>query len=411
MKKYRFLIVACCAAILFPGCGKDDTPQIPVVKTDNPTIGEVSYKGGEVDLNFAVSKGVRPYVDVAGEWAQVLSSDAGSARLAVRANQGAARTTTVTVSYYDAEPLVFTLSQAAKPPLSERLVVTAEDVTHKQLKVVCRNVEGPELWYYFIVMQKPFYLEKVAPDPAGWVAGNVKEKYDSWKFFFDYELVTSSFEEYYLLTNAEKDEMVFSGEAVKFDTDYVIVAYELDPQARFGTEISTCETRTKPLPAVEMLDLTFGFNLVMSGDANKPYRMTLTPSIKDVRHFSYVALEEEYKAMLAAFGGDIDKLAEEFRKQFLESDVLWKYINLGVYQNTFGGIEDTDGDGKVSLVALACGMDDYNRINSKAQASAPFVLDAARVQGAAGYLPSGVSRAPQRSTMLEKRPYKVAGDR
>ena len=68
-------------------------------------------------------------------------------------------------------------------------------------------------------------------------------------------------------------------------------------------------------------------------------------------------------ALAALGGGDVDKMTEEVYKQLDELGELYKYRYYGQYYQTWSF--PIGNDGTVSLRAIACGLDSYDRINSK----------------------------------------------
>ena len=99
-------------------------------------------------------------------------------------------------------------------------------------------------------------------------------------------------------------------------------------------------------------------------DPRYPFRIDITPSIEDCYFFYYIATEEDYQKALASLGGgDLDKMTEEIYKQLGEIGELYKYRYYGQYYQTWSF--PADSDGKVSLRAIACGLDPYDRINSR----------------------------------------------
>lgn len=343
---------------------------IPDISTEMEQQLTAPCEGKSFTITYSITTEDRPYVDSNADWARVVSSDSTTAKITVEPNEGEARTAEICISYGDADPLIFVISQEAKPPFSERLKITVEPECDS-FKVILENHEGEELWYYYMAVTKAYYDEHIAADPSAWVIENARQKYDAWlNYYMTWGGTPQSFAEYYLLTNASREESTFQqfndGSEVTSDTEYVALAYDLDPEGNCNGNYSICIFKTKPLPPVETIDVTFDLEISYrpEEDQRYPFRIDINPSIEDCYFFYYIATEEDYQKALASLGGgDLDKMTEEIYKQLAEMGELYKYRYYGQYYQTWSF--PTDSDGKVSLRAIACGLDSYDRINSK----------------------------------------------
>lgn len=338
--------------------------------TSRPRI-DRAFRGGEsFTITYSITTKDRPYVDSNADWARVVSSDNTTAKITIEPNEGEARTAEIRISYGNADPLIFVFSQEAKPAFSELLKISVEPDCNS-FKVILENLEGEELWYYYMAVTKAYYDEHIAADPSAWVIENARQKYDAWlNYYMTWGGTPQSFAEYYLLTNASKEENTFQqfndGSEVTPDTEYVALAYDLDPEGNCNGNYSICIFRTNPLPPVETIDVSFDLEISYrpEEDPRYPFRIDITPSIEDCYFFYYIATEEDYQKALASLGGgDLDKMTEEIYKQLGEIGELYKYRYYGQYYQTWSF--PADSDGKVSLRAIACGLDPYDRINSR----------------------------------------------
>lgn len=359
-------------AYLTSGCSNDyeEYTVIPVLSTEMEQQLIAPCEGKSFIITYSITTENRPYVDSNADWARVVSSDSTTAKITVEPNEGETRTAEISISYGDADPLIFIISQEAKPLFSERLKITVEPECDS-FKVILENHEGEELWYYYMAVTKAYYDEHIAADPSAWVIENARQKYDAWlNYYMTWGGTPQSFAEYYLLTNASREESTFQqfndGSEVTSDTEYVALAYDLDPEGNCNGNYSICIFRTKPLPPVETIDVTFDLEISYrpEEDQRYPFRIDINPSIEGCYFFYYIATEEDYQKALASLGGgDLDKMTEEIYKQLGEMGELYKYRYYGQYYQTWSF--PTDSDGKVSLRAIACGLDSYDRINSK----------------------------------------------
>lgn len=358
-------------AYLTTGCNDDEEyPAIPALSTEMEQQLTVPYKGKSFTITYSITTEDRPYVDSNADWARVVSSDNTTAKITIEPNEGEARTAEIRISYGEAEPLIFVISQEALPPFSERLKISVEPDCDS-FKVILENLEGEELWYYYMAVTKAYYDEHIAADPSAWVIGNAQQKYDAWlNYYMTWGGTPQSFADYYLLTNASKEENTFQqfndGSEVMPDTEYVALAYDLDPEGNCNGNYSICIFRTNPLPPVETIDVSFDLKISYrpEEDQRYPFRIDISPSIEDCYFFYYIATEADYQKALASLGGgDLDKMTEEIYKQLGEMGELYKYRYYGQYYQTWSF--PTDSDGKVSLRAIACGLDSYDRINSR----------------------------------------------
>lgn len=357
---------------LATSCSNDyeEYTVIPDISTEMERQLTAPCEGKSFTITYSITTEDRPYVDSNADWARVVSSDSTTAKITVEPNEGEARTAEICISYGDADPLIFVISQEAKPPFSERLKITVESECDS-FKVILENHEGEELWYYYMAVTKAYYDEHIATDPSAWVIENARQKYDAWlNYYMTWGGTPQSFAEYYLLTNASREESTFQqfndGSEVTSDTEYVALAYDLDPEGNCNGNYSICIFKTKPLPPVETIDVTFDLEISYrpEEDQRYPFRIDINPSIEDCYFFYYIATEEDYQKALASLGGgDLDKMTEEIYKQLGEMGELYKYRYYGQYYQTWSF--PTDSDGKVSLRAIACGLDSYDRINSK----------------------------------------------
>lgn len=380
MKKHLFLFTLLFGTICsVSSCSNDDDqPAAPVISTEQEQQLPVPFTGGDYTITYAVSTAVRPYVDSDSDWARIVSSNATTTHITVDAHEGEARTAKIVVSYDDAQPLIFTVSQAGKPAFNERLKVTAEPECDS-FKIIVENLEGKDLWYYYMALTKEYYDEHIAADPSAWVIENARQKYNAWhNYFMTWGGTVTSFVNYYALTNDAKNETVFEqfndGSRVRPDTEYVAIAYDLDPDGNCKGNYSTCVFRTKELPPVETVDVTFDLQISYNPqDTRYPFRIDVTPSIADCYFFYYIAPEADYQQALAALGGgDPDKMTAEIYKQLDELGELYKYRYSGQYYQTWNF--PAGSDGKVSLRAIACGLDPYDRINSKVTVSERYTF-------------------------------------
>ena len=374
MKKYLFIFTLLFGlACMTTGCNNSDEEEQPVIPNLSTQMNRqltASYEGENYTITYAITTDDRPYVDSNADWVRIVSSDNTKARITVEPNEGETRTAEVRISYGNAEPLVFTITQEAMPPFSERLKVSVEPDC-ESFTVTVENLEGEDLWYYYMAVTKAYYDEFIAPDPAAWVIENARQKYDAWlNYYMTWGGTPQSFAEYYLLTNASKEENTFQqfndGSEVTPDTEYVALAYDLDPEGNCNGNYSICIFRTNPLPPVETIDVSFDLEISYrpEEDPRYPFRIDITPSIEDCYFFYYIATEEDYQKALASLGGgDLDKMTEEIYKQLGEIGELYKYRYYGQYYQTWSF--PADSDGKVSLRAIACGLDPYDRINSR----------------------------------------------
>lgn len=358
-------------AYLTTGCNDDEEyPAIPALSTEMEQQLTVPYKGKSFTITYSITTEDRPYVDSNADWARVVSSDNTTAKITIEPNEGEARTAEIRISYGEAEPLIFVISQEALPPFSERLKISVEPDCDS-FKVILENLEGEELWYYYMAVTKAYYDEHIAADPSAWVIENAQQKYDAWlNYYMTWGGTPQSFADYYLLTNASKEENTFQqfndGSEVMPDTEYVALAYDLDPKGNCNGNYSICIFRTNPLPPVETIDVSFDLKISYrpEEDQRYPFRIDISPSIEDCYFFYYIATEADYQKALASLGGgDLDKMTEEIYKQLGEMGELYKYRYYGQYYQTWSF--PTDSDGKVSLRAIACGLDSYDRINSR----------------------------------------------
>ncbi len=358
-------------AYLTTGCNDDEEyPAIPALSTEMEQQLTVPYKGKSFTITYSITTEDRPYVDSNADWARVVSSDNTTAKITIEPNEGEARTAEIRISYGEAEPLIFVISQEALPPFSERLKISVEPDCDS-FKVILENLEGEELWYYYMAVTKAYYDEHIAADPSAWVIENAQQKYDAWlNYYMTWGGTPQSFADYYLLTNASKEENTFQqfndGSEVMPDTEYVALAYDLDPEGNCNGNYSICIFRTNPLPPVETIDVSFDLKISYrpEEDQRYPFRIDISPSIEDCYFFYYIATEADYQKALASLGGgDLDKMTEEIYKQLGEMGELYKYRYYGQYYQTWSF--PTDSDGKVSLRAIACGLDSYDRINSR----------------------------------------------
>lgn len=356
---------------LTTGCNDDEEyPAIPALSTEMEQQLTVPYKGKSFTITYSITTEDRPYVDSNADWARVVSSDNTTAKITIEPNEGEARTAEIRISYGEAEPLIFVISQEALPPFSERLKISVEPDCDS-FKVILENLEGEELWYYYMAVTKAYYDEHIAADPSAWVIENAQQKYDAWlNYYMTWGGTPQSFADYYLLTNASKEENTFQqfndGSEVMPDTEYVALAYDLDPEGNCNGNYSICIFRTNPLPPVETIDVSFDLKISYrpEEDQRYPFRIDISPSIEDCYFFYYIATEADYQKALASLGGgDLDKMTEEIYKQLGEMGELYKYRYYGQYYQTWSF--PTDSDGKVSLRAIACGLDSYDRINSR----------------------------------------------
>lgn len=357
---------------LATSCSNDyeEYTVIPDISTEMEQQLTAPCEGKSFTITYSITTEDRPYVDSNADWARVVSSDSTTAKITVEPNEGEARTAEICISYGDADPLIFVISQEAKPPFSERLKITVEPECDS-FKVILENHEGEELWYYYMAVTKAYYDEHIAADPSAWVIENARQKYDAWlNYYMTWGGTPQSFAEYYLLTNASREESTFQqfndGSEVTSDTEYVALAYDLDPEGNCNGNYSICIFKTKPLSPVETIDVTFDLEISYrpEEDQRYPFRIDINPSIEDCYFFYYIATEEDYQKALASLGGgDLDKMTEEIYKQLGEMGELYKYRYYGQYYQTWSF--PTDSDGKVSLRAIACGLDSYDRINSK----------------------------------------------
>lgn len=373
MKKYLFIFTLLFGlACMTTGCNNDDEeqPVIPGLSTEMEQQLTAPFEGKSFTITYAITTEDRPYVDSNADWARVVSSDNTTAKITIEPNEGEARTAEIRISYGEADPLIFVISQEAKPAFSERLKVSVEPDCDS-FKVIVENLEGEELWYYYMAVTKAYYDEHIAADPSAWVIENARQKYDTWlNYYMTWGGTPQSFADYYLLTNASKEENIFQqfndGSEVTPDTEYVALAYDLDPEGNCSGNYSICIFRTNPLPPVETINVTF--DLVISyrpeEDSRYPFRIDITPSVKNCYFFYYIATEADFQMALAALGGgDVDKMTEEVYKQLDELGELYKYRYYGQYYQTWSF--PIGNDGTVSLRAIACGLDSYDRINSK----------------------------------------------
>ena len=359
-------------ACLTTGCNNDDEeqPVIPGLSTEMEQQLTAPFEGKSFTITYAITTEDRPYVDSNADWARVVSSDNTTAKITIEPNEGEARTAEIRISYGEADPLIFVISQEAKPAFSERLKVSVEPDCDS-FKVIVENLEGEELWYYYMAVTKAYYDEHIAADPSAWVIENARQKYDTWlNYYMTWGGTPQSFADYYLLTNASKEENIFQqfndGSEVTPDTEYVALAYDLDPEGNCSGNYSICIFRTNPLPPVETINVTF--DLVISyrpeEDSRYPFRIDITPSVENCYFFYYIATEADFQMALAALGGgDVDKMTQEVYKQLGDLGELYKYRYYGQYYQTWSF--PVGSDGKVSLRAIACGLDSYDRINSK----------------------------------------------
>lgn len=359
-------------ACLTTGCNNDDEeqPVIPGLSTEMEQQLTAPFEGKSFTITYAITTEDRPYVDSNADWARVVSSDNTTAKITIEPNEGEARTAEIRISYGEADPLVFVISQEAKPAFSERLKVSVEPDCDS-FKVIVENLEGEELWYYYMAVTKAYYDEHIAADPSAWVIENARQKYDAWhNYYMTWGGTPQTFAEYYLLTNASKEENTFQqfndGSEVTPDTEYVALAYDLDPEGNCNGNYSICIFRTNPLPPVETIDVTFDLEISYRPEEDQrfPFRIDINPSIENCYFFYYIAPEEDYQKALASLGGgDLDKMTEEIYKQLGEMGELYKYRYYGQYYQTWSF--PADSEGKVSLRAIACGLDPYDRINSR----------------------------------------------
>lgn len=358
-------------ACLTTGCNNDDEeqPVIPGLSTEMEQQLTAPFEGKSFTITYAITTEDRPYVDSNADWARVVSSDNTTAKITIEPNEGEARTAEIRISYGEADPLIFVISQEAKPAFSERLKVSVEPDCDS-FKVIVENLEGEELWYYYMAVTKAYYDEHIAADPSAWVIENARQKYDTWlNYYMTWGGTPRSFADYYLLTNASKEENIFQqfndGSEVTPDTEYVALAYDLDPEGNCSGNYSICIFRTNPLPPVETINVTFDLEISYHPeDQRYPFRIDITPSIEDCYFFYYIATEADFQMALAALGGgDVDKMTEEVYKQLDELGELYKYRYYGQYYQTWSF--PIGNDGTVSLRAIACGLDSYDRINSK----------------------------------------------
>lgn len=373
MKKYLFIFTLLFGlACMTTGCNNSDEEEQPVIPNLSTQMNRqltASYEGENYTITYAITTDDRPYVDSNADWVRIVSSDNTKARITVEPNEGETRTAEVRISYGNAEPLVFTITQEAMPPFSERLKVSVEPDC-ESFTVTVENLEGEDLWYYYMAVTKAYYDEFIAPDPAAWVIENARQKYDAWlNYYMTWSSNPLSFTEYYLLTNESQSKNTFQqfndGSEVTPDTEYVALAYDLDPEGNCNGNYSICSFRTNPLPPVETIDVTF--DLVISyrpeEDSRYPFRIDITPSIENCYFFYYIATEADFQMALSALGGgDINKMTQEVYKQLGDLGELYKYRYYGQYYQTWSF--PVGSDGKVSLRAIACGLDPYDRINS-----------------------------------------------
>ena len=372
MRKYLSIFALLFGLVcLTTGCNNDEEqPVIPALSTEMEQELTVPFEGESFTITYSITTKDRPYVDSNADWARVVSSDNTTAKITIEPNEGEARTAEIRISYGNADPLIFVFSQEAKPAFSELLKISVEPDCNS-FKVILENLEGEELWYYYMAVTKAYYDEHIAADPSAWVIENARQKYDAWlNYYMTWGGTPQSFAEYYLLTNASKEENTFQqfndGSEVTPDTEYVALAYDLDPEGNCNGNYSLCIFRTNPLPPVETIDVSFDLEISYrpEEDPRYPFRIDITPSIEDCYFFYYIATEEDYQKALASLGGgDLDKMTEEIYKQLGEIGELYKYRYYGQYYQTWSF--PADSDGKVSLRAIACGLDPYDRINSR----------------------------------------------
>ena len=106
-------------ACLTTGCNNDDEeqPVIPGLSTEMEQQLTAPFEGKSFTITYAITTEDRPYVDSNADWARVVSSDNTTAKITIEPNEGEARTAEIRISYGEADPLIFVISQEAQSAL------------------------------------------------------------------------------------------------------------------------------------------------------------------------------------------------------------------------------------------------------------------------------------------------------